>query len=179
MRKIYCFAALGVGILLLLRQYVTKSLSVGGLIYGLLLLIGIIIMSDIDIRKYEIPNKILLYFLVLGMLRIASDLAHLPGYLIAFLLMGGLLLAIAVLSGGKLGGGDIKLMAVAGLCLGLRDVFLALAVASLVGTLIGLLLIALKKIKKEDYLPFGPFLGAGIYLAYLYGHQLWNWYLHL
>ena len=97
--------------------------------------------------------------------------------MLAFFLMGGLLLGIAVVTGGQLGGGDIKLMALAGLSLGVRDIFLALAIGSILGSAIGLGLMAAGRIRRDTPLPFGVFLGAGIFLAYLYGESLWRWYV--
>lgn len=177
MRKYAILVGFGLGIGLLLPKAMTKDISQIGILYGVLLLIGIIILSDIDIRTKEIPNPVLLYFLGMAILRMVFDFRGVINHVAGFLIMGGLLLAIAVLTGGKLGGGDIKLMALAGLCLGLRDVFLALAIGSMVGSVVGLSLIMSKVIKKEDAIPFGPFLGIGIYLAYLYGQDIWNWYM--
>lgn len=147
------------------------------MLYGILLLIGVLVMAEIDMKKQEIPNSVLLYFLALGLLRLGLDWPNHLSYLSAFLLMGGLLLLIAIISGGNLGGGDIKLMALAGLCLGLRDVFIALALASILASIIGLVLLLTKKIRRDTPIPFGPFLGAGIYLAYLFGSHIWQWWM--
>lgn len=152
------------------RYLIPKEIQI---IYGILLLVGVLVMAEIDIRTRQIPHSIQLYFLVLGFGRVIYDWSNVGNYLLAGFLMGALLLLIAVLSRGRLGGGDIKLMALAGLCLGLRDVFLALAIASVFASVIGLSLIAVGKIGSKTPIPFGPFLGAGIYLAYLFGKWIW------
>lgn len=177
MRKYAILIGFGLGMGLLFLKAMSKDISQIGILYGVLLLIGIVVLSDIDIRKQEIPNPVLLYFLAMAIFRMLFDFRGVINHAAGFLIMGGLLLAIAVFTGGKLGGGDIKLMALAGLCLGLRDVFIALAIGSMVGSVVGLGLLLSKVIKKEDAIPFGPFLGIGIYLAYLYGQDIWNWYI--
>ena len=177
MKKWYYLLVLLAGSGLLLRQFAAGGL--GGsrieLLYGFLLLLGVTVMAGIDLQRYEIPGSVQLYFLILGIVRLLLS-RQIWNPLLAFVLMGGLLLGIAVLTGGQLGGGDIKLMALAGLSLGLRNIFLALAIGSILGAVIGLALIAAGRIRRDTPLPFGVFLGAGIFLAYLYGESLWRWY---
>lgn len=177
MKKVGYFLAGLFGSGLLLAEFSSGRLgSRIELVYGFLLLLGVIAAAAIDIQRYEIPGFIQLYFLLLGILRMGIN-RQLWNPLLAFCLMGGLLLGIAVVTGGQLGGGDIKLMALAGLSLGVRNVFLALAIGSVVGSVLGLALIATGRIRRDTPLPFGAFLGVGIFLAYLYGESLWQWYL--
>jgi len=44
--------------------------------------------------------------------------------------------------------------------------------ASLLGTIISLTLIALKKKTMEDYVPFGPYLGLGAVISMFYKYTL-------
>ncbi len=180
MKRVYFSLALLTGGMLLIFEFLQGALGASRmeLLFGVLLLLGIVTMAGIDIQKYEIPNFVQLYFLILGILRALLERQHIGDRVLAFFLMGGLLLAIAMLSGGMLGGGDIKLMALAGLSLGTRNVFLALALGSIVGSIVGIGLILAGKIKRDTPLPFGAFLGAGIFLAYLYGDRLWQWYFN-
>jgi leader peptidase (prepilin peptidase)/N-methyltransferase len=57
-----------------------------------------------------------------------------------------------------LGGGDVKLMAGVGVFLGVEKVLFAIFLASLLGSIAGLILILFKKKSKKAYIPFGPFL---------------------
>lgn len=57
-----------------------------------------------------------------------------------------------------LGGGDIKLYAALGLYLGPLDVVLNIFLSCFLGAVIGLLLIAFKKMNKQNPIPFGPFI---------------------
>ncbi|MDR3049655.1 MAG: A24 family peptidase [Elusimicrobiota bacterium] len=64
-----------------------------------------------------------------------------------------------------MGGGDIKLMAAAGSIIGASKIITALFFGFLLGAVIGFVLILFKKADKKDYIPFGPFLAAGIYIS--------------
>jgi prepilin signal peptidase PulO-like enzyme (type II secretory pathway) len=55
-----------------------------------------------------------------------------------------------------LGGGDIKLFGILGLMLGPPGIFFTIFLSCLVGSVIGVILIATKKISKTKPLPFGP-----------------------
>ena len=62
-----------------------------------------------------------------------------------------------------LGGGDIKLVAAAGAALGWKGIAGSLFLGSLCGGLVAIVLMAMKKKKLGETLPFGPFLSLGAY----------------
>ena len=78
-----------------------------------------------------------------------------------------------------MGVGDVKLAFLIGLLLGWPNTLLALFFAFLIGAIIGLGLIILKKKTIKSEMPFGPFLILGIYLALFFGEKIINWYLEL
>ena len=71
-----------------------------------------------------------------------------------------------------MGGGDVKLMAMAGLYLGWRYSLLALLLAVVAGGLLGMVLLVTKTLKRGDYFPFGPFLAAGAFASLLFGESI-------
>jgi len=71
----------------------------------------------------------------------------------------------------------MKLMAAVGLAAGWQAVLLALAVGSLLGGAVAVLLLVTGKVRRRQYLPFGPMLAAGSLIAYLWGDRLIGWYL--
>ena len=77
-----------------------------------------------------------------------------------------------------LGMGDIKLLAVMGLYLGLYAL-LALFCATLLGAAYGLIAARAKGGSLRTALPFGPFLAAGSILTTAFGPAAWTWYLAL
>ena len=82
-----------------------------------------------------------------------------------FLLAGVVFLAVYLISRRGLGGGDVKLMAVAGLYLGFGGVLPAMLYGSVLSALTALVLIARKKIKPRDSIPLVPFLYVGMMLT--------------
>jgi leader peptidase (prepilin peptidase) / N-methyltransferase len=78
-----------------------------------------------------------------------------------------------------LGFGDVKLVVFMGLFLGFPDIFTALFLASLIGAIIGIGLVALKKRKMDSEVPFGPFLVLGTLISFFFGENIVNWYLNL
>jgi leader peptidase (prepilin peptidase) / N-methyltransferase len=100
------------------------------------------------------------------------------GPLLAAFGAGGAFYALVALSRGRaMGGGDIKLVFAMGLLLGLKSLALALFVAFNTAAIVGVALIVTRRRGRRDHIPFGPFLVAGTIVAFLYGHQIVNWYL--
>ncbi len=64
-----------------------------------------------------------------------------------------------------MGLGDIKFLAGIGAFSGAPKVVLVLVIASVLGSIWGIVLITLKKINKRDYIPFGPFISASAFFC--------------
>lgn len=91
---------------------------------------------------------------------------------------GGAFYLLALVSRGRwMCGGDIKLAFVMGLLLGAQRLALAMFVAFDTAAVAGIVLIALRRKHRRDYLPFGPFLVAGTLAAYYWGTPILHWYL--
>jgi leader peptidase (prepilin peptidase) / N-methyltransferase len=75
-----------------------------------------------------------------------------------------------------MGGGDAKLFAMIGAWLGWKLMLMSGFLACLAGTIFGVSAIALKIIKRENPMPFGPFLALGAILAMFYGEFLVSGY---
>lgn len=128
-----------------------------------------IIITFIDLDYQIIPDVISLPGVIIGLL--LALLSGSPTIIDALIgAFGGavLLFLVAFLSRGGMGGGDAKLLAMVGAFFGWQGAAATLMIGSVAGAIIGLLLIALKIIKRRDPVPFGPFLifGAGIYLFF-------------
>lgn len=85
---------------------------------------------------------------------------------------------IIVTRGRGMGGGDLKLGIFLGLILGFPNSLIALALAFLAGSLVGIALIVLRKKHFGQTIPFGPFLSLGGIIALYYGNQILNWYMN-
>lgn len=138
----------------------------------------LIVISVIDWRTYEIPYSMLISMGVIGVLRLVVDRANIAEHLIGFFAVSAFLYAVFWISNGKwIGGGDIYLMAAAGLFLGWKNIILALALGCILGSMIHLIL--MRVCNKGRMLAFGPYLSAGIVISMLYGTQMIEWYLGL
>ena len=136
----------------------------------------LIVISVIDWRTYEIPFGCNIVIGILGIVRVFLNLAYWYDYVIGFFVVSGLFLIIYWITKGRgIGGGDIKLMAAAGLLLGWQNILLSLMIGSIAGSVIHL---ALMKIQGKDrVLAFGPYLAFGIFISMLYGNDIITWYL--
>lgn len=75
-----------------------------------------------------------------------------------------------------MGLGDVKMMAMAGAFLGLQRALLTILLGSLLGSFIGVAVIALWRKGRDFELPFGTFLGAGALLVVFFGSATLAWY---
>jgi leader peptidase (prepilin peptidase)/N-methyltransferase len=137
---------------------------------------ALIVISVIDWRTYEIPAGCNILIGMLGIVQIFLDLTHWYSYVTGFFTVSVLFYIIYLVTKGRgIGGGDIKLMAAAGLLLGWQKILLALAIGSIAGSVIHLTLMKLQK--RDRVLAFGPYLSLGIFVSMLYGNELIDWYL--
>ncbi len=78
-----------------------------------------------------------------------------------------------------MGMGDVKLMGMIGSFLGWRGAFLTIFLGAISGSIVGLALIMLKRHKRGQVIPFGPFLALGAVVTALYGPDIIIWYLNV
>ncbi|MBO8157119.1 MAG: prepilin peptidase [Bacillaceae bacterium] len=144
----------------------------------LISLFAIITVSD---WKYMIiPDKVLLVFLLIFIVeRTFAPLSPWYDSLIGSASGFLLLWAIAIISRGGMGGGDIKLFGVIGYVVGLKGVLLSFFLSAFIGSIAGIAGIIVGKVNRQNPIPFGPFIAVGTLLAYFYGNQLLNWYWSL
>lgn len=151
------------------------GMSVDSLLYCLLFS-ALIVLSVIDFRTYEIPLGINIFILTLGLIHIVTDLSLWSSYVIGFFSVSVPLLLIYLVTKGRgIGGGDVKLMAVAGLLIGWKLNVLGFLLGCILGSVIH---ICRMKLSGESHvLAMGPYLAMGIGLSVLWGEQMIAWYL--
>jgi len=148
------------------RFGITPMLAVS-LALGLIL----IIISFIDFNLRVIPDTLSVSLFLAGV--ILSPLNDIVNRSFKFsllgVLLGGLSIYLIAFIGEKIykkeviGGGDIKLLAAGGSFIGINIVY-AFLIACFLGSFFGILFILLKKRKYSDFIPFGPYIAAGILL---------------
>jgi leader peptidase (prepilin peptidase)/N-methyltransferase len=90
---------------------------------------------------------------------------------------GGLFYAIAVLSRGGMGGGDIKMMAMLGAFAGWKSILLTTFAGSLLGSIVGIFLMVFMGKGRKTKVPFGPFLAVGALITLFFGREILDLYL--
>jgi len=146
---------------------------------------SMVVVTMIDWEHFIIPDVITLPGIVLGLV---CSWVILPlevvDSVLGVLVGGGILWFMAWVSPflfGKegMGGGDIKLLAMIGAFLGWKPTLLTLMLGALIGSVVGLSLMALKRLDRGQYIPFGPYLALGAVLALFFHQDLFNWYIDL
>lgn len=135
----------------------------------------------IDLEHRIIPDRITLPGAAAGLV-LSYARAGLPGLqqaALAALGAGGFFLAVAVLSRGGMGGGDVKLAAMLGAFTDPVRVGVGVFVGILSGGLVGLGLLATGRKRRKDAIPFGPFLAIGGFAGAEWGSEVLAWYLSL
>ena len=98
--------------------------------------------------------------------------------LIGLLIGGGLIALIVVLTHG-MGEGDIEIAAISGFILGVKSTIFMLFSSFILGGIVGIIILALRKKGRKDEMPFGPYLAIGTILAIFIGEQLISTYCKL
>lgn len=141
-----------------------------------LLASALLVLSIIDIRTREIPFGINVFIGILGLIRVGMDYRNWYVYVIGFFAVSLFLELVLLFTGGRaIGGGDVKLMAVAGLCLGWQKIVLAFVLACIIGSVVHLS--RMKICKSGHELAMGPYLSVGIFLAAMWGREWIRLYL--
>lgn len=142
-----------------------------------LALCGVLLsIALIDAENQIIPNRLNAAVAVLAVVNLLLSPARWAGCLIGMVCVSVPMLLLCFVIPGAFGGGDIKLMAAAGLFLGWQNTVVAMFFGILGGGFYGMYLLGAKKADKKDHFAFGPFLCVGIALALLFGDAVLAWY---
>lgn len=137
-----------------------------------------IVIAFIDLEHYLIPDRLTYPFILLGLLVSLLRGGITPANSIAGMLVGGgfiyLLVVVSPYLFGKegMGLGDVKLVALIGTYLGWKMTIIGLFISSVLGSIVGICLILLKKKGRRDYIPFGPYLVMGAVVMLLMGEKI-------
>jgi leader peptidase (prepilin peptidase)/N-methyltransferase len=168
--------------------YLKFSLTIALVVYCALVA-SFIVVTFVDLDHYIIPNEITFGGIGVGL--VACFVAwRLPGdrFIVANPLeaiAGGVAFAgviylldrfshVAFKKRG-MGGGDVKLAAVIGLFVGYKLILPVILVASVVGSIMGIAVLALRHQKEDEpshYIPFGPYLVLGTIIVLFFGEKM-------
>ncbi len=143
---------------------------------------ALLVAAGTDLSHKIIPNALTFPGIILGLVCATTILPlGFLGSVLGVFVGGGILWVLAWASPylfGKegMGGGDIKLMAMIGAFLGWKPALITIMIGSFLGSLVGVTLMAAQVIKREEYIPFGPFLVCGALVALFFGQPILDWY---
>lgn len=130
----------------------------------------------IDLRLQIIPNRLNLTIFEVGLvftfLQGINNISVGIDMLLGSLVGAGIFLTITLIGGliaGKeaMGFGDVKLMGAIGLFFGWMNIIAISLIAFLLGAIISIFLLATKKKKTDEYIPFGPFIVIAAFIVML------------
>jgi leader peptidase (prepilin peptidase)/N-methyltransferase len=163
---------------LLVQVFGLDSILIPRLLFACVL----IVLFAIDLEHQILPNVITLPGIIVGFLCSFVWPPGLVSSLIGIAIGGGILWLIAEawlkLRGIEgMGFGDVKMLAMVGAFLGWKMVVLTFVLSSLLGGIVGIIVIASRRGKLATAVPFGTMLAAAAFVASVHGDQLIGWYL--
>lgn len=132
----------------------------------------------IDARTHRLPNRIVLpvlggLLLLITVEALITDVWGTPiRAALGMLILGGFYAVLRSMSGGGVGGGDVKLAAVIGLVLGWHGwqaLAIGAAAAFVLGAVYALTLMAFRKADRSTRIAFGPWMIIGAVLGIAVG----------
>lgn len=155
--------------------FIINGLTIDSLLYCLLIS-ALIVLSVIDFRTYEIPLGVNIFILALGVIMTVLHYQDCLNHIIGMFAVSVFIEIIIIATRGRgMGGGDMKLMAAAGLILGWKLIILSFLLGCVFGAIIHV--VRMKVSKADHVLAFGPYLSMGIFVATLFGNEILTWYL--
>ncbi|VVQ36068.1 MULTISPECIES: prepilin peptidase [Pseudomonas] len=143
---------------------------------------GLLAMSLIDTEHQLLPDVLVLPLLWLGLI-VNSFGVFVPlhdalwGAVAGYMALWSVFWLFKLLTGKDgIGHGDFKLLALLGAWGGWQILPLTILLSSLVGAIIGVVLLRLREQKTSTPIPFGPYLAIAGWIALLWGGQITDFY---
>lgn len=165
---------LGLGLAVALFLGMAVPASVIGKALSCFLLCWLWLLWLIDYRFQFIFDDSLVPLLIMGLVATPwlpfSLWQRLAAGVGAFIVLA----ALAILGHGALGGGDVKMMAVLGLWLGVNGIITTACIGFILGGVAAIIMLLLRIHGRKDFFAFGPFLIMGAVVAWLSQVLLWK-----
>ncbi len=154
-------------------------------IFWLVFSVGLLGLAVYDLRWYLLPDKVTYPLVALAATQAIAvsiffhgGVSSLGQSVLGLGVGGGLFYILFQISSGRwIGGGDVKLGGLLGLLLGSPALaVLMLFMASALGSVVAIPLMATGRANRQTRLPFGPFLILATLIVRLFGQAVINWY---
>jgi len=146
---------------------------------------SLLALTGIDFNEQLLPDNITLPLLWLGLLvNMNNTFATLNDAVIGaaagYLALWWIFWVFKLLTGKEgMGHGDFKLLAALGAWMGWQQLLLIVLLSSLVGAIVGIVMMVFLGKNKQIPIPFGPYLAAAGWIALIWGDSLTSQYLAL
>ncbi len=154
-----------------------KGLNLHGVVTSIFLIL-LVACASADIKDGIVPDAIVILIALLAPIKVLLTEMHTPEiwiqHLIGAIVVSVPMLITAILIKGAFGGGDIKLMAAAGLYMAWRATLGGAVLGICTAGIYAIILIIIKKANKSSKIRLAPFLVYGLAIFSLYYEQLFN-----
>ncbi len=159
-------------------------------LFGLAFSSMLIVVAAVDLDRMEILDFFSVSILILAVLKAGTMILFgnpVKDVLIDFgvgALSGSVLLTLLyflILKLTKkegLGGGDVKFTFACGAFLGWKAVLFGIGLSAYIGLIVLILLAVIRKRSLKEAFPYGPFLAAGYFIAFLFFKDIFTWYIN-
>ena len=159
-------------------------------IMAIVLTLALVVVAMIDADTQLIPDSIVLPLMWIGL---AMSLYHplagaetlfisprdaIVGAMAGYLSLWSIYWLFKLVTGKEgMGYGDFKLLAALGAWLGWQHLHVIILMSAVVGAIVGISMMAVRKHERSAPIPFGPYLAAAGWITMLWGSDIWNLYL--
>ena len=166
----FIFAAVAVFSALFVMKITPVAISV------CIFLLLLVACASADVNKGIIPDLIVIWIAVLAVIHLilieSFSINGLISHLIGAVCISVPMLICSLILKGAFGGGDIKLMAAAGLYLGWKNAVAGLVIGLFIAGVYSLILIIFKKAGFKSKIRIAPYLAFGLGAAALFGNLI-------
>lgn len=139
-----------------------KYMALIDIVIWFLMMLILLIAVITDLKKRIIPDRLIVVgFLTIGGLHLIFRPRELWVWVVVAAGAFVTLAIVAIISNGRIGGGDVKLFSLLGFGLGWEPLIWIFIVSHLIGGVVAVVLWLTRRVKKEDGIPFAPFILAG------------------
>lgn len=153
--------------------------SVGQFIWYVGNFFVLLVLGFIDLEHMILPNSLIIIGILFGLTLSALGFGPRVASALFGAVTGFAVLAVAgMASGGKIGAGDMKLLAYIGTLVGAVQIFIVLFLASLLGVMIYVprMILAGQKVRGQ-MVPFGPYLATAAVVCMVFGQEILKMWL--
>lgn len=121
-----------------------------------------------DFKSRQIPDTVNILIVVIGFVKIIVLAEMRKSSIVGFVCAAVLMTICKLVMKDGLGAGDVKLISALGFFLGISRFIPFMVITSLVSVIVATVMVILKKMKKNDSLPFAPLVLVGYILNMIF-----------